>query len=65
MYAEAVQRVSGEIPNCVGFIDGTNIHVARPGGNGMESVTYSDHKRKHSLKFQGVNTPDELFNHVT
>jgi len=47
------------LDRCVGFIDGTTIFVARPGG-GYQRACYSGHKRKHSIKFQSVLTPDGL-----
>lgn len=65
MYAEAVHGVSGALQICVGFNDGFNIYVARPGGNGMQRVSHSRHERKHSIKYHFIDTPDGLFTHVT
>ena len=47
----------------VGFIDGTGIRVARPGG-GLQRCMYSGHKRDHVMKFQSVVTPDGLLFHL-
>lgn len=65
MYADALNTLSGALSDCVGFIDVTNINDARPGLNKMQCVAYSWHKRKHSIKFQGVNAPDGLFIHIS
>ena len=59
VYADAVRRRGAPLQTCVGFIDGTAIHVARPGG-GLQRACYSGHKRRHVLKFQSVTTPDGL-----
>ena len=52
------------LPNCVGFIDGTVIGIARPKGQRRRRVVYNGHKRKHALKYQAVNTPDGLMLHA-
>jgi len=49
----------GAIDNCVGFIDGIGIFIARP-GEGLQGCIYSGHKRTHMLKFQSIVTPDGL-----
>lgn len=38
--------------------------IARPKGNLPHRVVYNGHKRKHALKFQAVNTPDGMIQHV-
>lgn len=48
--------------NCVGFIYGTGLFVARPGRRQQRSI-YSGHKRSHMLKFQSIVTPDGLLVH--
>jgi len=63
MYAQRVLEKGGALDNCVGFIDGTGLFVARPGGALQRSV-YSGHKRTHMLKFQTVTTPDGLIFHL-
>jgi len=63
VYAGAVRRRGAPLLTSVGFIDGTAIHVARPGG-GLQRACYSRHKRRHVLKFQSVTTPDVLVFHM-
>lgn len=63
-FASAIHAKSNALDNCVGFIDGTVIKVARPGTNGLQNVVYNGHKRTHALKFQGLTTPDGMFLHV-
>lgn len=63
-YALAVQGRTGALNNCIGFIDGTNLKIARPKGNGLQNVVYNGHKRTHTLKYQAVTTPDGMFLHV-
>jgi len=63
VYAGAVRRRGAPLQTCVGFIDGSAIHVARPGG-GLQRACYSGHKRRHVLKFQSVTTPDGLVFHM-
>jgi nuclease HARBI1 len=58
-YAVAVANKSGALQNCVGFIDGTKIQIARPPGT-MQRATYSGHKRFNCLKFQVISAPDGL-----
>jgi len=62
-YAQCVLDKGGGLDNCVGFIDGTGLFVARPGG-GLQRSVYSGHKRTHMLKFQTVTTPDGLLFHL-
>jgi len=61
-YASCVAE-RGRHDKVVGFIDGTGILVARPGG-GLQRCMYSGHKRDHVMKFQSVVTPDGLLFHL-
>lgn len=63
MYSVTIKVAGADLDKCVGFIDGTAIFVARPGG-GLQRACNSGHKRRHALKFQGVLTPDGLFVHL-
>lgn len=64
-YASAVFMKNSCMEHTVGFIDGTVIGVARPGGSYMmQLVLYNGHKRKHAIKFQAVTTPDGLCIHL-
>lgn len=63
-YAEAIHAKSKTLDTCIGFIDGTVLGIARPKGNLAQRVVYNGHKRKHALKYQAVNTPDGLIQHV-
>jgi hypothetical protein len=49
--------------NCVGFIDGTLIEIARLPGL-MQRATYSGHKRRPGLKWKVVTTPDGMLFYV-
>ena len=64
VYSAAVEKKSLVTSNCIGFIDGTVIGIARPKGNMMQQVVYNGHKRKHALKYQAVTTPDGLILHA-
>jgi DDE superfamily endonuclease len=50
------------LQNCVSFIDGTKIEIARPPGV-MQPATYSGHKRVNCLKYQLISAPDNLALH--
>eukprot|EP00171_Calliarthron_tuberculosum_P002573 IDg2573t1 len=63
-YAESVYQKTNALQNCVGFIDGTVIGIARPKGFEVQRVAYNGHKRKHALKYQAISTPDGLILHV-
>jgi nuclease HARBI1 len=60
-YAQAVHSKSNGLDNCIGFIDGTVLGIARPGDSDIQRVAYNGHKRKHALKFQVILTPVVLF----
>lgn len=62
--AQKVKYKVSALPNCVGFIDGTVIEIARPDDSGLQNVCYNGHKRKHALKFQAVTLADGMFAHV-
>lgn len=65
VYAQAIHSKIGCLRNCIGYIDGTVIRIARPGGPDMlQRVVYNGHKRVHALKFQAVTTPDGLCLHL-
>lgn len=59
IYAWAVKDRCETLENCVGFIHGTFIAIACPVRNSVH-VAYNGRKRKHTLKFQAVTTPDGL-----
>ena len=63
-YSSAIYEKSGALRNCVGFIYGTVLSIARPKGNMAQRVVYNRHKRRHALKFQAVNSPDGLVLHL-
>lgn len=61
IYAESIRDNNAPLPNCVGFIDCSNIRICRPGGEGANQRScYSGHKRVHCLKYQTLTTPDGL-----
>eukprot|EP00171_Calliarthron_tuberculosum_P001528 IDg1528t1 len=63
-YAKAMHDKSNALANCIGFIDGTVIGVARPGEYEAQNVCYNGHKCKHALKYQSVTAPDGLILHA-
>lgn len=64
-YSASVHAKTEALENCVGFIDGTVIKVARPGGDSIQQqVCYNGHKRTHALKFQVVSSPCGLAIHL-
>ena len=54
-YAQCIHRKGKAISNCVGFIDGTVLGIARPTGSLAQRVAYNGHKRKYAIKYQAVN----------
>lgn len=55
------QDASSPLDWCVGFIDCTEINIARPGGYGSNRrARYSVHGRMHRLIYQSITTPDGL-----
>ena len=63
-YASSIYEKFHALNNCVGFIDGTVIGIARPKGYEFQRVAYNGHKWKHALMFQALNSPDGLVLHV-
>lgn len=50
LYANAIKKAGTPLNSSVGFIDCTNIGIARPGGIGnLHCSCYSGHKREHCL----------------
>lgn len=65
MYVDKIRNKLNGLTNCVGFIDGTVIGIARPSGSHMlQFVAYNGHKRKHFPKFQTVTRPDGMILHA-
>jgi hypothetical protein len=60
-YAEIISKAGGP-DNVWGFVDGTNCGIARP-IEGQEDY-YSGYKKHHSIKFEGIVTPDGLISHL-
>eukprot|EP00171_Calliarthron_tuberculosum_P009482 IDg9482t1 len=63
-FAPSIKDKSSGLENCIGFIDGTVIGIARPSGYSSQLVAYNGHKRKHALKYQAVNSPDGMILHA-
>ena len=61
-YARAIENKCSVLPNCVGFIDGTNREISRPLKH--QGVYYSGHKHYHCFKFQSWVTPDGLISSI-
>lgn len=59
-FSESIYRCSSALKNCVAFIDGTVIAMARTGTDAMQRDTYNGHKRQHALKYQAITTPDGM-----
>ena len=49
--------------NCLGVIDGTNLHIARPRDNALQKVVYNGHNGFHALKYQALVCPDGILLH--
>lgn len=62
-YAAAIESAGAPLNNCVGFIDVTNLYIARPKGT-MQRATYNGHKRRNCLKMQAISLPDGLIYHL-
>lgn len=63
IYSNAIEKCGAPYDKCVGFIDGTNIFIARPRGL-QQRATFSGHKRRNGLKFQAISAPDGLILHI-
>lgn len=47
--------------HCVGFIDGTKVQIAHPGGPGvLQRAVYSGHNRMYFLVYQSITIPNWL-----
>ena len=64
LYADAVEKKSEVISNCIGFRDGTVIGIASRQGNMMQLVVYNVHKLMQALKYQAISTPGGLILHA-
>lgn len=63
-FSKAINDKGAAMENCIGFIDGTIVGVARPRGYMRQLVVYNGHKRKHALKYRAINTPDGMIVHA-
>jgi len=61
-FARVIHRggTSGRCPltNCVGFVDGSNQRLSRPGR--YQHILYNGHKRCHCVKWQGIMLPNGI-----
>ena len=57
-YAAAIEGKGAALHNCFGFVDGTVRPISKPGE--QQRIVYNGHKRVHALKFQSVDTVNEL-----
>lgn len=62
-YAAATRKLS-VLQNCIGFLDGTVLDIARPNSNAEENVASNGHKRKQALKYQTLSASDGLILHT-
>ena len=62
-YATKVYESGAPLDSCIGFVDGTNIFIARPAGE-MQREAYNGHKKRHCVKFQALTLPDGLILHM-
>lgn len=58
LFNEAIKRRGSCYPDCVGFIDGSKIDIARPTRD--QELNYSGHYKKHVMRFQVIVTPDGI-----
>lgn len=64
-YAEVMEARGATLDNFIGFIDGTNEHICRPGlSHFYQNALYSGHKRCHCLLYQTIATPSGLVFHL-
>ena len=63
-YAASVHERGGALCNCVGFIDGTEIEMARPIGYYRQPSVYGGHKPMLCLSQQIITTSDGLIFHL-
>ena len=59
-YSECIKEAGAPAaPDVMGFIDGTLMAIAAP--TGLSKASYTNHKKIHALKYQGVVAPNGLF----
>ena len=58
IFAASIHERSAAISNCFGFVDGSLVHICRPGNN--QRIFYNGHKRVHAIKYQAVSAPNGL-----
>ena len=61
--AAAVYKMTQCLDNCIGFLDGTVLGVARPGSLAAKNFEYNGHRRKHALKLQMLTGQDGMLYH--
>ncbi len=61
--AVIANKTSTALDNCVGFIDGCLLPIARPSGL-LQRATFSGHNRTNRLKWQAVVGPDGIVMHL-
>lgn len=60
-YEDCIRDNGAPLTNCIGFMYGTKIFMARPGGSNVNRKScYSGYKRSHCLVYLTVTTPDGL-----
>lgn len=64
-YARVINDKCDSLSECVGFIDGTVLSIARPGDSSVQNAAYNGHKRRHALKYQTITLPDGLILHAS
>lgn len=64
-YSESIHMKCASLRDCVGFIDGTVLSIARPGESAVQNAAYNGHKRRHALKYQTITLPDGLILHAS
>jgi hypothetical protein len=57
-FAATIHNHGYPLMDCVGFIDGTAIGIARPAGNANQRAFYNGLHRGHEVVWQAVTTPD-------
>jgi hypothetical protein len=60
-YATCIENTGGS-NGIWGFIDGTQKEICRP--NEAQRQFYSGYKKAHTIKFQGIITPDGILSHL-
>eukprot|EP00171_Calliarthron_tuberculosum_P004409 IDg4409t1 len=52
LFSAAVADKSGCLTNCLGFIDGTVLKIARPSDNGLQNVVYNSHQARSCAQLE-------------